>query len=112
MKLLNYTKHPVQIWNNDDNCVVTIPSEPEPIRCKENYELLEKVEAYNESIEIGLLSYSADTELPLPQPDTLLIVSVLVAQMYPWRQDLVVPYDLVRNVNGSIIGCRKLVRML
>lgn len=111
MQLINYTKHWIQIWQ-DDKFMLAIQPQPEPLRCKENYELLEKIEAYGKSVEIGLLSYSSYVELPLPEKDTLLIVSVLVAQQYPWRQDLVVPYDLVHNQEGSIIGCRKLVRVI
>lgn len=112
MKLINYTKHVVQIWH-ENKSILSIAPESEPLRCKENYEFLEYVEdPEGIRVEIGNLFYSSYIELPWPEEDTLLIVSVLVAQQYRYRSDLVVPYDLVRNENGSVIGCRKLVRMI
>lgn len=55
--------------------------------------------------------------LPRPQQGTWLIVSLVVAmqQTYVYqhpkgRADLLVPYREVRNLSGTVIGCRQLAR--
>lgn len=48
--------------------------------------------------------------LPEPKTDVWLIVSQLVKSALPDRTDLLVPTDIVRDANGSIIGCRSLGR--
>jgi len=46
--------------------------------------------------------------LPEPEEDTIYIVSNLVAQAVPHREDVFFPDDLVRDEHGNIIGCRAL----
>jgi hypothetical protein len=47
-------------------------------------------------------------DLP-PENGSLYIVSALVRQAFPERKDLVSPGDLIRDENGSVIGCRNLI---
>lgn len=49
--------------------------------------------------------------LPDPQPDTLYIVSSLVAQAVPDRKDVVIPDDSVRDSEGRIIGAKALAHV-
>ncbi|MFC0903824.1 hypothetical protein ACFHWD_03850 [Clostridium sp. MT-14] len=49
--------------------------------------------------------------LPEPQPDTIFVVSSIVAQAAQNRDDLFIPDDTVRDENGRIIGCRALARI-
>jgi hypothetical protein len=50
-------------------------------------------------------------DLPDPQPHTVLIVSRIVAEAAPDRDDLVFPDDLVRDTEGRVIGCRAFARI-
>lgn len=57
------------------------------------------------------VSYGDVTNLPDPVPGTYYIVSALVAQaVAPHRPDVLVPHDLVRDVQGNIVGYRGLAR--
>lgn len=49
--------------------------------------------------------------LPDPTPDTIYIVSSLVAQRCRERQDVFIPNESVRDEDGRIIGCRSLGRI-
>lgn len=57
------------------------------------------------------VTYGDVTNLPDPVPGTWYIVSAMVAQaVAPHRPDVLVPHDIVRDVQGNIIGCRGLAR--
>jgi hypothetical protein len=47
------------------------------------------------------------TGLPDPERDTYLIVSRVVKNAVPDRDDCIVPDDLVRDTDGNVIGCRR-----
>jgi hypothetical protein len=49
-------------------------------------------------------------DLPAPAPGVLYIVSRMVADAVPDRDDLLVPGAPVRDAHGAVIGCRALVR--
>ena len=44
--------------------------------------------------------------LPDPKENTIFVVSSLVAQRVPEREDVFIPNESVRDENGRIIGCR------
>ena len=46
--------------------------------------------------------------LPEPKDGVFYIVSRLVAEASPKRDDLVFPFGLVRDESGTVIGCRSL----
>ena len=46
--------------------------------------------------------------LPAPEAGTVYIVSSLVAQRVPEREDVFIPNESVRDGEGRIIGCRSL----
>jgi hypothetical protein len=51
--------------------------------------------------------------LPEPDPEVWFVVSLVVAmqQTYVYnRPDLLVPYREVRNLDGTVVGCRQLAR--
>jgi hypothetical protein len=48
--------------------------------------------------------------LPDPVPGTWFVVALVVGLAASHRSDLLVPHDYVRDVDGSIIGSRKLAR--
>jgi hypothetical protein len=56
-------------------------------------------------------SYGVVEGLPNPQPDTIYVVSSLVAQRVSDRTDVFVPNESVRDEQGRIIGCKSLGRV-
>lgn len=65
---------------------------------------------YHAGIPIATPSYGEVTGLPEPATETLLIVSKMVADACPERQDLVWPGDPVLDDAGRVIGCLSLHR--
>lgn len=55
--------------------------------------------------------YGNVTGLPDPRLHTLYIVSTIVQQACPGRDDLVAPHDIVRDAEGVIVGCRGFSRL-
>ena len=62
-------------------------------------------------IPITKTAYSAVEGLPEPEEGTIYIVSALVAQRVPARDDVFIPNESVRDENGRIIGCKSLARI-
>lgn len=59
-------------------------------------------------IPVELVEFGHAHDLPVPQPDTHVIVSLVVALALHHRMDLVFPYCEVRNPDGTVVGCRQL----
>lgn len=55
--------------------------------------------------------YSDVVDLPDPQPDTVYVVSSLVAQRCSDRDDVFIPNESVRDEQGRIVGCKSLGRV-
>jgi hypothetical protein len=57
----------------------------------------------------GILIYRWFTEeivnLPEPKPGTYYIVSKMVAQAWPAREDFIFPGTLVHDADGHVVGC-------
>lgn len=49
--------------------------------------------------------------LPEPKENTIYIVSSLVAQRVPEREDVFIPNESVRDEQGKIVGCKSLGRV-
>lgn len=49
--------------------------------------------------------------LPEPSNGTVYVVSLRVAQTVPYRSDVFIPNESVRNDDGVIIGCKSLGRI-
>ena len=60
------------------------------------------------SVPITETTYGEVEGLPDPVDGTIYIVSSLVAQRVPEREDVFIPNESVRDENGRIIGCRSL----
>jgi len=60
------------------------------------------------SVPVNQTRFGEVFDLPDPQPDTIFVVSALVAQAVPDREDVFFPDDIVRDANGNVIGCRAL----
>lgn len=49
--------------------------------------------------------YIRTTNLPKPKKDTLYIVSSVIAVHHPNRNDLIVPYHIVKDKDNIPVGC-------
>jgi len=106
MKLINLTPHPITILS--DGGSISIAPADKPVRCTVS---TIRVGTINfEGVEIPLTSskFGKVEGLPDPQPDTFLIVSRVVAEALPEREDLLIPNESVRDQEGRIIGVRSL----
>jgi hypothetical protein len=106
MTLINMTPHPVAIYRNntlEEGPVEVIPPSGTVVRLA-TIELGTQMQ-YGASYE--LVEYGHAHDLPPKQPDTYLIVSLVVA-LAVHRGDLLAPFIEVRNADGTMVGCRYL----
>ncbi|MGQ0775180.1 MAG: hypothetical protein ACT4NY_12295 [Pseudonocardiales bacterium] len=110
MKLHNLTPHPVTIITDAGS--VHLPSEPGcTLQVEETQEVTEPVFVEGLPVPTVRVIGGSAVDLPEPAPDTLFVVSRVIAEARPDRTDLLVPYDLVRDAAGRVIACRSLARM-
>lgn len=121
MKLVNLTPHPVKIYsegtpdrveNPDDGVVLTLEPSGQLARLGESV-LGEDTVVTEEGVEIpiSLVSYAEVEGLPEPQQGVFYVVPLMTALAAAGRQDLLVPYEQVRNGEGTVVGCRRLGRV-
>jgi len=88
--------------------VVTIPPSGLVARCTVDRVQVDTVTVDGISVPVNQTRFGEVFDLPDPQPDTIFVVSALVAQAVPDREDVFFPDDIVRDANGNVIGCRAL----
>ena len=106
--IVNLTSHDVVVVQGDRR--VTIKSAG--VARRESWQVpVGTVEV--DGMEVTILrTVIGDTcNLPAPAPDTYYIVSRVLAQANPDREDLLIPESLVRDRTGAIIGCEKFGRI-
>ena len=102
--ILNYTPHDVNVVNSEEKVIITYESVGEA-RCEQETTVI----GYINNIPITETSFGEVYGLPEPKENTFYIVSRLVRQALPDREDLLVPNDVVRDAtNKTIIGCKSL----
>jgi len=69
-------------------------------------ELLPRVLVDGLRIDVARTRLGAVRGLPPREPDTLLVVSRVIAEALPARDDLVFPDGLVRDACGVVVGAR------
>ena len=100
---INLTPHDVTIRRVDGSEVTYPPAGPVP-RVQETKEEIAVVDG----VPFVRVRYGQVDGLPSPMDGAYLIVSTLIRQALPERQDLVSPGDSIRNEDGLIVGCRAL----
>mgnify|MGYP001398705579 FL=1 len=106
MKIINLTPHALNVLT--DSGTVTIPPSGTVARVTVTRESAGTVTVDGVQVPLYRTTYGAVEGLPAPAPDTLYVVSSLVAAAARDRRDLVVPDDLVRDEQGRVIGARGL----
>lgn len=105
MTIVNLTPHPVHLIR-DDGTTTTIQPEPVSARVVTTSRRVGDVDG----VPIIEEHYGQVTGLPEAEPGVVYVVSRVVAAACPERRDLLVPADLVRSADGTVIGCRALAR--
>lgn len=102
--ILNLTPHRITVVQSSGE-KVTIDPEPIPARVG----VTEQVLPQHSLAQIGIISLTQTGEvigLPEEKPNTWYIVSRIVREACPEREDLLVPANIVRDTDGTIIGCQ------
>ena len=112
MNIVNLTPHALNLMPaGPTGPVVTIPPSGLVARCAVDRVQVDTVTVDGIVIPVNRTQFGAVTGLPDPQPDTIFVVSALVAQAVPDRQDVFITDDAVRDDQGRIIGCRALAHI-
>ena len=109
MVLHNYTPHPITLMLDEIGInTIVIPNDG-LARC-DTVEVETAPLVLQNGVKIPTkMKYFGEVKgLPEPQKEVGFIVSMAVANACPHRHDLYVPGDVLRNTDGSIIGCRSL----
>lgn len=114
-KLINLTDHVINLHANLGKPgrydVIKIPPSGILAKSKSQTRMLDQIEVKGCRVNITFNTYDIP-EIPEPVPNTLYIVSSIVAQKYgDTRNDLVIPNGLVRDGQGTVIACRSLARV-
>lgn len=105
-KIINCTPHALHIQLVDGEILTIEPSTIVP-----RIEMIrEKLPEIN-GIPVSLSKKGRIQNLPMPETDTFLIVSAMVAEACPERRDLLTTGEPIRNADGVIIGCKGLARL-
>jgi len=112
MKLVNLTPHQLNLMPaGPDGPMVVIPTSGTVARCTTSRMQVNTVTVDDITIPVNRTQFGAVDGLPDPQPDTIFIVSSVVAQAVPDRQDVFIVDDAVRDEQGRIIGARALAHV-
>ena len=103
--LINMTPHSVTILDGNGNLIQTIPASGGQIRLKTST-VPTGIEV--QGIPVTKTVFGEPEGLPEKVEGTYIIVSQLVKNALPQREDLLVPAEVVRDANGNILGCKSL----
>jgi hypothetical protein len=114
VKLVNLTPHTITVFLAS-GVQHTIRPRPVSARCAVQRVFVDEV-FVNEggatwSVPIYRAELGAVEGLPAPVYGVRYIVSRAVAEAARDREDLLVPDDLVRDAQGTVVGCRKFARV-
>ena len=104
MTIFNMTPHFVSICNADGLITKDIPPTGNVIRLKTTVVTHGNID----DVRITGTIFGAAEGLPSYNADVYYIVSQLVKNALPGRNDLLVPAEVVRDTKGNIIGCQSL----
>lgn len=107
MKVVNMTPHGVSICNNEGEVIRVYPASGQMIRLKSETVRDEKLP---DGTPISRTVFGEPVGLPDEDGETVYIVSQIVKNALPERDDLVVPAEVVRDAAGNILGCKSLGR--
>ena len=112
MNIVNLTPHALNFMpQGPDGPVVTIPPSGQVARCVVNRVQVDTVTVNGITVPVNQTWFGEVSNLPDPRPNTIYVVSALVAKAVPDRQDVFIVDDAVRDDQGCIIGARALAHI-
>ena len=99
MKIVNLTPHTINYSDGDASLVLDSAGEA---RCA----VTRQPVASSAPVKLCRTTYGTVTGLPVPVDGTIYVVSLLVRQACPDRQDLCSPGELIRDPSGRVVGCK------
>jgi hypothetical protein len=99
-RLVNLTPHDIDIYNEEQYLIRTLPSEGVARRITTRQEV-----GRFDGIPLYQTWYHDLEDLPDSEEGTMYIVSLLVRESLPGRDDLASPGELIRDASGKPIGC-------
>lgn len=109
MDLVNLTPHEINIITPEGE--IKIQPSGVVARVSVTRETVGEITVDGKTIPIYKNKFGQVENLPDPAPETIYIVSSIVAQAVPDRTDVMVPDDPVRDEAGRIIGAKGLARV-
>jgi hypothetical protein len=106
-RLINLTPHPVTLMTGGPTRKLTVVPEGTEARVRMEREWIEDLSTVGR-VPIYRTEFTEVLNLPSPEPGTRYIVSSVVADACPDRDDLLVPDDRIRDENKRIVGARGL----
>jgi len=107
MKIMNLTPHSIVFVVVGDRKIVVEPSGL-VARVSSKTEAVGEIVTPEGTIPVTQTVFGEVENLPEPEDGKVFIVSSLVAQRVPEREDVFIPNESVRDSNGRIIGCKSL----
>jgi hypothetical protein len=100
--VVNLTPHDINVIMEDGSNIV-LPKCSTPARCSEYV-----LHTFTDILPVNVVSKKfGDTEnLPNYKEGTYYVVSAIVKAANPYRMDLLLVNDTVRNSEGQIVGCK------
>lgn len=112
MNIVNLTPHALNFMpHGPSGPVVTIPPSGQVARCTVDRVQVDTITVDGITVPVNQTRFGEVFSLPDPQPDTIHVVSTLVAQAVPDRQDVFIVDNVVRDDQGRIIGARALAHI-
>ena len=103
VEVINLTPHDVSFIGDDGSTIITVRPSGQLARVSAQ---TVRTGVFINGIPVTRTMYGEVEGLPEPKDGTVYIVSSLVAQRCPERDDVFIPNESVRNSEGNIIGCR------
>lgn len=104
MNIINLTPHAITFVDANNQIVRTIEASGTIARVSTATKTIDSIDG----IPVTITEFGTVENLPEPATDTIFIVSSLVAQRCTDREDVFIPNESVRDIQGRIIGCRSL----
>lgn len=111
MHIVNLTPHAVRLLGPEDEELLKLYPAGEVARVEMEEEVTGEIKIAGLSVPTVRVRPGEVTGLPAPVRNTRYVVAQIVAAaVAAHRDDVLVPYDLVRNDAGVVIGCRAFSR--
>jgi len=100
-KIINLTPHEINIVGHEP--ILSSGS----VRVAETSHVIDEING----IDIIVKKFGKVDGMPKPQPDTVFVVSLMVAQQLTHRDDVLTVGETVRNEAGQVVGAKNFSRL-